>query len=327
MLPVSPGSEGTAIKLLDTSGKDDLALVHVLRLDDDPLHVVETVDSIDPRYPRHEKSVIILSTQFGCPVGCLMCEAGGGYFGNLTAAQMMALGRFVLQRRPEVLETLKLKVHFARMGEPALNPAVPEALELLPSVAPAPGLMACISSVAPRGSAAFFQRLARNKERHYAGGGFQLQLSINSTDPQVRRRLIPIPHMGLAAIAEVGSRFFRPGDRKVALNFALARGFPVDPQVLADHFDPARFMIKLTPVNPTERSSLHGLDTILSAESAGATDDLVQQLLEAGFDAVVSIGEPEEIAIGSNCGQLVRAQRAGAVAQLSSGSGARTEMS
>ena len=304
MVPLSP-------RLLDTSGRDDLALVHVLRLDDDPLHVVETVDSIDPRYPRHEKSVIILSTQFGCPVGCLMCEAGGAYFGNLTAKQMLDQVRFVLSRRPQVLRSRKLKVHFARMGEPALNPAVPEALEQLPEVAPAAGLMACISSVAPRGSAEFFHRLTRIKDRHYGGGRFQLQFSVNSTDAQVRRRLIPISHLGLETIAVVGGRFFRPGDRKVALNFALARGFPVDPALLGDLFDPEQFMIKLTPVNPTERSSLHGLDSVLSASEAGATDDLAGQLMERGFDMVVSIGEPEEIAIGSNCGQLVRAQRVG----------------
>ncbi len=304
MLAVSP-------KLLNTSGKDELALVHVLSMDDDPLHVVETVDSIDPRYPRHEKSVIIISTQFGCPVGCLMCEAGGAYFGNLSAEQMLAQVRFVLARRPEVLQTKKLKVHFARMGEPALNPAVPRALEGLPAEAPAAGLMACISSVAPRGSASFFEELTDIKNRHYSGGGFQLQISVNSTDEELRRRLIPIPHLDLEAIATVGSRFHRPGDRKVALNFALARGFPVDPARLADLFDPDKFMVKLTPVNPTERSDLHGLDTVLSAADAGATDDLKARLLDLGLDTIVSIGEPEEIAIGSNCGQLVRAQRMG----------------
>ena len=297
-------------RLLETSGRDELALVHVLQLDDDPLHVVETVDSIDPRYPRQQKSVIILSTQFGCPVGCLMCEAGGAFLGNLSAQQMLSQVQFVLLRRPEVLRTRKLKVHFARMGEPALNRAVLEALERLPALAPSPGLMACISSVAPAGSEPFFEELIRIKERCYAGGQFQLQLSINSTDPTVRRRMIPIPHLGLEAIARLGGRFFRPGDRKVALNFALARGFPVDPQVLAKLFDPAQFMIKLTPVNPTERSRLHGLDTVLSAATAGATDELAGQLAAAGFDAIVSIGEPEEIAIGSNCGQLVRAQQA-----------------
>ena len=288
--------------------------------------MVETVDSIDPRFPRHEKSVIILSTQFGCPVGCLMCEAGGAYFGNLTAAQMMAQVSFVLARRPEVLETRKLKVHFARMGEPALNPAVPEALEQLPSVAPGRGLMACISSVAPRGSAAFFEELTRIKDRHYSGGRFQLQISINSTDEQVRQRLIPFPHMGLEAIAEVGRRFYRPGDRKVALNFALARGFPVDSRALGQQFDPDKFMIKLTPVNPTERSNLHGLGTVLSAGAADATDDLVRQLQQLGFDTVVSIGEPEEIAIGSNCGQLVRAQRPGVANEIAARPGAERDL-
>jgi len=299
-------------QLLSTTGRDDLALVHLLQWDpgQGSDYVVETVDSVDPRYPRNEKSVIILSTQFGCPVGCLMCEAGGAYHGNLTAQQMLQQVRFVLQRRPEILRTRKLKVHFARMGEPALNAAaVLQALEQLPAALPAAGLMPCIATVAPRGSEPFFAALARLKERLYRGGRFQLQLSLNSTDPETRQRMIPIPHLDLPAVARVAGRFFSPGDRKVALNFALARGFDVDVPLLRETFDPDRFMIKLTPVNPTARAGEHGLDTILSAETPEASRDLAQALRAAGFDAVVSIGEAEEIAIGSNCGQLVRAHR------------------
>ena len=296
-------------RLLETTGRDDLALVHLLQLGPAPWQLVETVDSVDPRYPRDEKSVIIISTQFGCPVGCLMCEAGDNFGGNLSAEQMLDQVRFVLRRRPEALQTGKLKVHFARMGEPALNRrAVLQALEQLPEVAPSPALMPCIATVAPAGSERFLAELAQVKQRLYAGGRFQLQLSINSTDAATRRRLIPTPLLELEAAAAAVAPFFAPGDRKVALNFALARGVAVDPELLAARFDPDRFMIKLTPVNPTDRSQAHGLDTVLCAEHPAATDELARGLRGHGFDVIVSIGEPDEIAIGSNCGQLVRAR-------------------
>lgn len=313
-------STGHRTRLLSVSGRDEVALVYALQLgeSDDDRFVVETVDSVDPRHPRRDKTVIILSTQFGCPVGCPMCDAGGSFAGNLTADQMLEQVRFVAGRRPEILESRKLKVHFARMGEPALNGrAVLRALERLPGVLPAPGLMACVATVAPAAGVSFIEELTWLKRRLYRGGRFQLQLSVNSTDPVVRQRLMPIPHLGLDRLARLGGRFFEAGDRKIALNFALARGVPLDPEALARHFDPACFMVKLTPVNPTERARGFGLDTVLSAEEPEAAEQLVARLTDAGYDVVVSIGEAEEIEIGSNCGQLVRARpwrRAEAVA-------------
>ena len=295
-------------RLLASQGEPELALVHLLQWGDDPRTRVETVDSIDPRYPRGEKSCIIISTQLGCAVGCLMCDASGAFHGNLTAEQILDQVRLVLDRRPELMNTAKLKVHFARMGEPAHNAAaVLEALEKLPEVLPAPGLLPALATVAPAGSQGFLTSLGKIKDRLYPGGRFQLQLSLNSTDPEVRARLMPTPQLPLDEVASLGSDFYRAGDRKVALNFALARGVPVDPDALAQAFPTERFMVKLTPVNPTERARTHGLDTVLSAESPEAAERLVERLQARGFDVIVSIGEPEEIRIGSNCGQLVRA--------------------
>ncbi len=297
-------------QMLSCVGRDDLALVYVLQFDGDPQLVVETVDSIDPRYPRREKSVIIISTQFGCPVACLMCDAGGAYHGNLSTEQLLAQIRFVLARRPEALATEKLKLHFSRMGEPSLNPAVLEALAQLPDLLPTPGLIPCISTVAPRGCLPFLAQLLELKQRLYSEGHFQLQFSINSTDTATRQKMIPGQLLRLEEIAETAPAFHAPGDRRVVLNFALAPGCPVDVQRLAAIFDPDHFMIKLTPVNPTEAAKENGLATILSSATPEAADALVSQCEQAGFETVVSIGDADEILIGSNCGQAVRSRAA-----------------
>jgi hypothetical protein len=68
-------------------------------------------------------------------------------------------------------------------------------------------------------------------------------------------------------------------------------------------------MVKLTPVNPTYRARAGRFETVVDAARPGAADALVAELEATGYETVVSIGEPEEIAIGSNCGQLARAHR------------------
>ena len=56
---------------------------------------------------------------------------------------------------------------------------------------------------------------------------------------------------GFAEIARYGAEFYQPSDRKIALNFALVRDTPLDADILRAHFDPEKFLIKITPLNPT----------------------------------------------------------------------------
>jgi len=294
--------------------KESLASVQVLALAaGEGERLVEAVESVQPPVPREKKWVLIISTHFGCPVRCAMCDAGGHWGGPLSAEQMLAqVDRLVAERYPDRrLPQEKLKVQFARMGEPALNPAVLEALRLLPERLEAPGLMPCVSSIAPAGRERFFDELRVIKDELYSGGRFQLQFSLHSTDPVARRRLIPVRTWDLRALARYGERYYRAGDRKLTLNFAACEGFSIDPAVIAEHFDPARFLVKLTPLNPTSSVRSAALRSWIDAERPESAQELAAALAERGFEVLVSIGELEENAIGSNCGQLVSELEAG----------------
>jgi len=107
-------------------------------------------------------------------------------------------------------------------------------------------------------------------------------------------------------MAAYGEEFFEAGDRKVTLNFALARDMPVDPAVLREHFDPAKFLIKITPLNPTHQARQSGLSSYIDPKQASQDYEVVQALQGVGYQTIVSIGELEENYIGSNCGQYVR---------------------
>ncbi|MFH1811729.1 MAG: radical SAM protein [Pseudomonadota bacterium] len=297
------------LEVVGSHGMPEVAVVHVARLRQDPRLLVEMVDGLDPPRPRLDKWIVNISTQIGCPVGCPYCDAGGDFQGHLSAAELLAQVRWVLSQHPDQAASCrKLKIHFARMGEPAYNDAVIEALWQLPQVVQSPGLWACLATVAPRGQERFFDALLDVKRALYRGR-FQLQFSLNTTDDALRRQLIPVPHWGPDAIADYGERFVVAGDRRVVLNFALAEGVPFDPAVLLCRFDPLLFTIKLTPLNPTARGDAHALHTVLRAGARDQVDVAVQRLRAGGFDVILSVGDPREDQIGSNCGQAVRVLR------------------
>ncbi len=295
------------IELLSSEGMPDVAHVLVGRVDGCNDQVLEFVDGLDPRHPQREKWIINVSTQYGCPVGCPFCDAGFRYRGHVSADVMVEQIERVLERHPPALRLRcrKLKVHFARMGEPALNPAVLEVLDRLPDLVPSPDLWGCVPTIAPNGSEAWFEGLLAVKRRRYRGR-FQLQFSLNTTSARQRERLTPYPHQPFVWVSAYGRRFFEPGDRKVVLNFALAAGVTFDPTDVARHFDPSCFAVKLTPLNPTQRGQDTGLNTVLSAAAPGVMERAVGELHALGFDVVVSIGDPREDKVGSNCGQAVR---------------------
>lgn len=294
------------LRIVHTIGDDELARVFVAETEDGSR--VELVESIQPPRPRAEKWVLIVSTLKGCPIGCPICDAGGSYEGELTSEEILAQIEFLVRRRyPDGrVPVARLKVQLARMGEPALNDAVLEALELLPSRIDAPGLMPCVSTVAPVGRERFFAELAAIKNRRYAGGRFQMQLSVHTTDDAVRRRLIPARTLPLPDLAALGGRFFAPGDRKVTLNFAPAVGLPLDPAALAPLFDPDRFAIKLTPINPTRAALESGLRGVVDPLDRARCGEIVEAFERRGYEVILSIGDLRENAIGSNCGMFVR---------------------
>jgi len=295
------------MRIVDSTGNDDLSRVFVAELDDGSL--VEFAESVQPPVPRERKWVLIVSTLRGCPVSCPICDAGGNYRGALSAEEILAQIDFLIRRRfpGGVVSIPKLKIQFARMGDPAFNEAVLEVLRRLPFLYDVPGLMPCISTIAPGGREHFFQELISVKNMLYPNGRFQMQFSIHTTCETTRRRLIPARIRSFAELAAYGSRFFSQGDRKIALNFAPARGLPLDPDRLADWFSPEMFAVKLTPINPTCAAARSGLVGLIDPGDMPGCERVADRFRMAGFETILSIGEMDENRVGSNCGMRVRA--------------------
>jgi 23S rRNA (adenine2503-C2)-methyltransferase len=292
------------MKVIGQAGREDVAVVYIVEFEKGKL--VECVEALEPPVPRDDKWVLLVSTMFGCPVGCAMCDAGGFYEGKLSKQEIIAQIDYLIRKHyPDgCVPAKKFKIQFARMGEPALNPAVLEVLEELPQRYEIPGFMPSISTIAPRSADQFFERLIEIKKTQYMGGRFQFQFSIHTTDEARRDQIIPVKKWGFSEMAAYGERFFDQDGRKITLNFALAQGNALEAAVLLRHFDPQKFLIKITPLNPTHRAQSNGLVSQIDPWRA-QEDHIIQALREAGYQVIVSIGEVEENYIGSNCGQYV----------------------
>jgi len=289
------------LEILGTYGKEEIAILYIAKYQGE---ILEFVESVQPPITREEKWVLILSTLYGCPMKCLMCDSGDYYHGYVTKKAMIAqLDHMISKRFPDKkINVQKLKIQFARMGEPSLNPDVIPLLSELPYIFNAPGLLPCVSTVAPKNTEDFFNQLIKIKNNLYPNGQFQLQFSLHSSNPSERKKWIPRDIWSFTEISEYGERWFSEGDRKITLNFAVAEDSIIEPTKIAEFFSPNKFLIKLTPINPTNKAVMLELNS-------GITEDnkhdlkLAKRFRSLGFEVIVSIGELEENKIGSNCGQ------------------------
>ena len=295
------------LEVLEEFGQDNLAKVYIAALRGSKDHLIEFVESVQPPIPRNEKWVLIVSTLFGCPVKCKMCDAGGDYKDKLTSEEIIEeIDYMVSKRFPDRnIPVSKFKIQFARMGDPALNNNVLDVLEKLPQIYNAPGLIPSISTIAPKNSENFLERLINIKNRLYSNGRFQLQFSVHTTDNKKRDELIPVSKMSFQEISDYGKRFYKKGDKKITLNFAMSKGYPVDVDIVRKYFNPYKFIIKLTPVNPTNSALCNELISEIDACNPSSADIIVNNFRLKGYDVILSIGEVEENRIGSNCGQFV----------------------
>jgi 23S rRNA (adenine2503-C2)-methyltransferase len=292
------------MRIIGKTGCDVIATVYLAQVGEN--QHVEFVESLQPPIPREKKWVLIVSSLFGCPVRCPICDAGGYYNGKVSREDILAQIDFLVTHRypDRHIPANKFKIQFARMGDPAFNLAVIDVLNELPKIYNAPGLMPCISTVAPAATDDFFESLLDVKRKLY-NSKFQLQFSVHSTDPDMRDFLIPIKKWNLGQIAEYGNRFYENGDRKVTLNFAPSRNYCIEPEILKKYFDPDKFLIKITPLNPTYRAAHSNLTSYIDPHKPVQKYDLVNRLRKAGYEVLLSIGEVTENSIGSNCGQFI----------------------
>ncbi|MCX7944444.1 MAG: radical SAM protein [Deltaproteobacteria bacterium] len=291
------------LKVISKLSINKVASTYIAYIRNSRKNLIEFVDSTPPpNYDRKKKWVIIISSQIGCSLKCKFCDAPKHFLGNLTPEELISQVFYIVNNNHAVdpNKVDKFKIQFARMGEPSLNMATLEAMvkfkKFYPSYIP------CIATTAPLGSEKFFAHLLNIKDIFH---DFQLQFSINSTDPTIRDKIMPFKKLPLKWIANYSEKFYRKGKRKVVLNFAISDNTELDYKLIRNTFNPDTTIIKLTPINPTTSALRNGfridndydkIHTYLRKHSIS--------LQRHGFQSIISIGDMRENTILSNCGQI-----------------------
>jgi 23S rRNA (adenine2503-C2)-methyltransferase len=235
-----------------------------------------------------------LSTQAGCPAGCVFCKTGSlGFSRNLDAAEMVEQFFF--------LKSLGYKISnivVMGMGEPLLNLAeLRKALSVL-CHPEGLGLSPRRITVSTCGIAEGIRDLAD------AGPPVRLALSLTAADQGLRERLMPIAAANPLPRLRESLRYFQEkGGGRVTLEAVLLSGINTrrrDARALADFAGGLDTVVNLIPWNPLEGFSFEG--KALREPTAGEIENF-ETWLTAERLTVTRRGRKGRGVLGA-CGQL-----------------------
>jgi 23S rRNA (adenine2503-C2)-methyltransferase len=257
--------------------------------------------------PLEEKWVVTISTQYGCSMGCSFCDVplvGPGK--NATFFDLTGQILAALTLHTEIQSTKRLNVHFARMGEPSWNPAVLDCGKWLHThIGPEYHVHPVVSTMMPRHNEwlkTFIHTWMRMKNRLFNGNA-GLQISINSTSQLERDSMFRRNACTFEEIARIMEGII-PVGRKITLNFAVAE-YEIDPVMLLRYFDPALYVIKLTPMHKTKTAIEHGIETAGDYTEPYPYEYYEDSLKAAGYDVLTFIASREEDLGRITCGNAI----------------------
>lgn len=254
----------------------------------------ETIESV--WIPMGTHATVCVSSQVGCPIGCMFCASGmDGVARNLTAGEMVE--QIVHAARAHPRNEINNLV-FMGMGEPLLNWAqVVRAISILNDEH---GLCIgmrrmTISTVGvPRG----IQQMADETPQ------VNLAVSLHAANDDLRRSLIPRCPCRIDELMAALRTYFAQTHRRITFEYVLLHGVN---DSLADARQLAR-LVRSVPckVNVIPYNAVPGCP--FSAPPASAVHAFVEALCARHITAVARRRKGDDIAAA--CGQLRRTHRA-----------------
>lgn len=263
----------------------------------------------------HDKLVITLSTQKGCPMSCTFCDVPKlKFLGNLSydmLVKQFQVALFDAIKSHGLSYTNRLIVHYARMGEPTYNMDVLKHANLLHKytsglLMTARVIHPVVSTMLPKDNknlVKFLTEWCEIKKFTYNGEA-GLQFSINSTDDEQRDKMFNGKSLNLQEISDIAKDLPEPRGRKYILNFAVTKDTILDAEVLSRLFSKDKFIVKLTPIHETNSAVEHDFD-ISGYEDYDVYRKFEQPLVKAGWDVIVFVPSVEEDRSRVTCGNAI----------------------
>jgi 23S rRNA (adenine2503-C2)-methyltransferase len=265
--------------------------------------------------PLQEKWVVTLSTQYGCPMKCTFCDVPNVKFkGNATLKDLREQLYSALKMH-DVSYTDRLNVHFARMGEPVLNPNVLEFARWLNdhkrelqenTSVRIETIHPVLSTMCPKNIKTFdyiWKWIYLKNDTYNGQAG--LQISVNSTSEDQRTEMFRGKAYSLSEISEALNCVSEPLGRKYCLNIAYASGNEVDGKRLAKLFSPSKWMVKITPIHNNNSCSKNNIKTVGGYKTYTPYEIPEKSCTDAGFDTLVFVPSMDEEKSCITCGNAI----------------------
>lgn len=198
--------------------------------------------------PEAPRMTLCISTQVGCPVGCVFCASGMlGVTRNLTAGEIVEQVLHARDRLPADQPLTNLVV--MGIGEPMLN--LESLLPALERIHDAAGIAlgARRITVSTSGYPRQIEQFAEQPQ------SYQMAVSLHAVDDDLRRELVPTARHSVADILAAAGRFSNLTGREVTFEVVLLEGRndrPQDATAMAEALRHIPCTVNLIPWNPVE---------------------------------------------------------------------------
>lgn len=290
--------ETTSMQDVNTKGKSQ----EVIMTDD--------VDLIKKNLvPFEEKWLTAISTQYGCPQHCQFCLVPElGFHGNLSTEEMWEQLEFVFNQHPQVIKSDKIKVGFARMGEPQYNwKNILQVMRDMKTYKEEFRFLPCYNTILPKVKVYGKSPVDVLKDevmsvKEYLDGFMHIQISTNSTNEDERKYLFG--GADVVTIEEMKREFnnIPNNNRLITLNFICGAGWELNPDKLYG-LDPNVFCVKITPLNTTTATKEHGLEDAIQWNWENM-NKIKEKVESCGLKVIVDVAAKAELPLC--CGNLVQ---------------------
>ncbi|MDD5457137.1 MAG: 23S rRNA (adenine(2503)-C(2))-methyltransferase RlmN [Candidatus Margulisbacteria bacterium] len=231
---------------------------------------------------------LCVSSQAGCPLGCVFCATGKyGFRRNLTAGEIIAQ-YMIAVKSGYVIKNLV----FMGMGEPLLN--IAEVLKAVHVLNHKLGANIGIRNftISTSGILAGIERLLESPMK------FNLAISLNAGDDSLRSSLMPVNKTNpLSKLLRAASRYAEKTGRRVSFEYVLLKNIndsALHAQQLVKALRHKGFHINLIPFN--------NIDNEYIAPSVAEVKNFANILTENGLNVTIRYSKGAEISAA--CGML-----------------------